>query len=160
MCMYSTYTCIYHIHNCTHIHVCVYTYTYIQLIQNKTEKGKLKNSKKQKQNRGVLGWLSQLSVRLLISVQVVTSGRGIEPCTGLHTQHRVCLRVSLFLSRCPSPSAHTLSQINIFFKKGRRENPVVDINLLCWYSSKIERKSQETGVSVAEAEMEQVVDSC
>ena len=51
---------------------------------------------------GVLGWLSQLSSRLLISVQVMISP--VEPRTGLHAECGACLRFRLALTLCPSPT--------------------------------------------------------
>ena len=48
----------------------------------------------------VPGWHSQLSVGLLILVQVTVSGLETEPLVRLHTQHGICLRFSLFLTLC------------------------------------------------------------
>ena len=36
---------------------------------------------------GVPGWLSQLSIQLLVSAQVLTSGSWIQPHAELHAKH-------------------------------------------------------------------------
>ena len=68
---------------------------------------------------GATGWLSQLSVQLLILAQVMLSTSWDQANVGLRAQWGIYLRI-LSLSLCSSP-AHALSlpKINkqIFFKK-------------------------------------------
>ena len=59
--------------------------------------------------RGVPGWLSWLSIWLLISAQVMIPLLWVwAPHGVLHWQHCTCLRFCFPLSLCPSP-AHALS---------------------------------------------------
>ena len=61
-------------------------------------------SLKSEKHWGAPGWLSWLSIRLLISAQSWSQGHGIEPWLWLHTGHGTCLRFSLLLPLPLSPA--------------------------------------------------------
>lgn len=78
-----------------------------------------------KTNQEAPGWLSQLSVRLLISAQVRSQSCEIEPRVSFHNGHGEYLRFPLSLSLCPSPCtvhARTIALSLSVLKKKANQN--------------------------------------